>query len=225
MRKRNPERDADLGAGAERLAGMAIRFVEIPQLIGPVLQRICGQHPVFVLDDIPDLAGEPRQGDRHAVPIRLGLFAPGRKQAVVLGSDRLGALLDARGKPRLFGDPFPAHLRQRRNVSSDTIRSASRNISLWQLRLSGWRLGKLSRACTSNTAAPTVSASATRWPKPLAPRATYSAISTGWFATRRRSASAASAAGSAAIGAGTLLCEVCGSAMSRASGCSCSQAS
>src|SRR5215469_13157600 len=64
-----------------------------------------------------------------------------------------------------------------------------------------------------------------RQPKPLAPRATYSAISTGWFATRRRSASAASAAGSAAIGAGTLLCEVCGSAMSRASGCSCSQAS
>jgi hypothetical protein len=115
--ERDAERGADLGASAERLTSMAVGLVEIPQFVSPVLQRVGGQHPIFVLDDVPDLAGEPRQRDRHAVPIGFGLFAPGRKQAVVLCAHRIGAFVNARGKPRVFGNPFSACLRQRRDRS------------------------------------------------------------------------------------------------------------
>ncbi len=69
MGERDAERDADLRAGAERAAGMAIGLIEIPQLERPVLQRAGGQHPVLGLDHVPYFVGEARQRDRRRIPV------------------------------------------------------------------------------------------------------------------------------------------------------------
>ena len=81
---------------------------------------------------------------------------------------------------QLGGRPLPVarveaeHARRRRGTRP----------SAW-LRLSGWRLGKLSRRSTSYTGAPSVSASSTSAWKPSGRGPTNSAMITGRFALRR----------------------------------------
>src|SRR6516165_12378514 len=76
MRQRHAERQADLRAGAERLARMAIWLVKIPQLVSPILERVRGQDPILILDHVPKLASESRQRDRHAFPVLTRLSGP-----------------------------------------------------------------------------------------------------------------------------------------------------
>ena len=76
VRERDAERDADLGRGAELDAGMAVGLVEIPQLAHLLLEVVGGQHPVLVLDHLPDLEREPREGDRRGVPVLARLLLP-----------------------------------------------------------------------------------------------------------------------------------------------------
>src|SRR5260221_711920 len=76
VRQRDAERDPDLRRGAERFARVPVRLVEVPQDARPVLQRIGRQHPVFVLDRVPDLSRKARQRDRARVPILLRFLLP-----------------------------------------------------------------------------------------------------------------------------------------------------
>ncbi len=88
VRQRHAERDADLGRGAELGAGMAVRLVEVPDLADLALEVVRGQHPVLVLDDVPDLMGETPERDRRGVPVLPRLLLPLRPDLVVAFADR-----------------------------------------------------------------------------------------------------------------------------------------
>ena len=47
--------------GAELDAGMAIGLVEVPELAHLLLEIVGGEHPVLVLDHVPDFDREPRK--------------------------------------------------------------------------------------------------------------------------------------------------------------------
>src|SRR6516225_11854561 len=115
MRQRHAERQADLRAGAERLARMAIWLVKIPQLVSPILERVRGQDPILILDHVPKLASESRQRDRHAFPVLTRLSGPCGEQSIVFLRKRFGALCDARGQFRLPADALAAQLRELRD--------------------------------------------------------------------------------------------------------------
>ena len=54
VRERHAKRDADLRGGAELDAGMTIGLVEFPELPHLLFEIVGGEHPVLVLDHLPD---------------------------------------------------------------------------------------------------------------------------------------------------------------------------
>src|SRR5687768_1117018 len=74
---------------------MPVRRVEVPELSRPAAQRAGGQHPVFTLDDLPDLARQPRQRDGRGVPVLARILLPARPDRVVAAADRGAPLVDA----------------------------------------------------------------------------------------------------------------------------------
>ena len=78
VRERHAERNADLGRGAELDAGMPVRLVEVPELAHLLLEVVGGEHPILVLDDLPDLQRQPREGQRRGIPVLARVLLPFR---------------------------------------------------------------------------------------------------------------------------------------------------
>src|SRR5262249_36009524 len=118
MGERHAKRNADLGGGAELNAGMAIRAVEVPQLADLLLEIIGREHPVLVLDHLPDLKREPGEGDGRRIPVPARLLLPFRPHLAVAFGDGPLAFGDAVLEARVAGDAFFANageLRDRKN--------------------------------------------------------------------------------------------------------------
>src|SRR5581483_4514046 len=94
VRERDAEGDSDLRRGAERLARVTVRLVEVPELEAPLLERVRGEHPVLALDRVPHLGGEPPERDRARVPVLLRLLRPLRPRLPVHVVPALRARVD-----------------------------------------------------------------------------------------------------------------------------------
>src|SRR5215471_6077197 len=105
MRERDAKRNADLSRSAQFNAGMPVGLVEIPELSHLLLERVGGQHPVFVLDHVPDFERQPLERDRRGVPVLPRLLLPLGPDLTVPLADRGFALIDARRELRVAADP------------------------------------------------------------------------------------------------------------------------
>ncbi len=108
--QRDAERDADLRGRAQRLARVAVRLVEVPELARPVLERARRQHPILALDRVPHFGGEARKRDRARIPILFRLLGPFRAARLGLRGDFRDARLYPRGEFLVLRD---ARLHQR----------------------------------------------------------------------------------------------------------------
>src|SRR4029434_10817211 len=88
--------------------------VEIPNFMDPFLERVGGEYPIFVLDDLPDLVREPCFGHRPLVPLLLHLFLPFLPLARVSFADSFFAFLDARRRRLVSVDALAAGRGERR---------------------------------------------------------------------------------------------------------------
>ena len=99
------ERHAERGRQAVAEPGPAASAVgplgpPVPEPARPALGGAVGEHPVFVLDHLPDLGGERRRRQRGERALELRRRLPLREQARVPRGDALGALA-ALGRARV----------------------------------------------------------------------------------------------------------------------------
>ena len=114
VRERDAERDPDLGRRADIAARMSMRLVEF-RASDPGLERVGAQDPVFVLDDLPYLAGQTRQRQRRGIPVLTR--PPATSHPPPRGAPRWRSCdPKARGKPRVGADPFAADSRELREA-------------------------------------------------------------------------------------------------------------
>ena len=106
--ERNAKRNTDLRRGAELDARRAIRLVEVPELAHLLLEAVGGEHPILVLDHLPDFERQAREGDGRGVPVLVRLLLPLGPDLVMPFADRDLALSDARLELCVAGDALPA---------------------------------------------------------------------------------------------------------------------
>src|SRR5436190_21900815 len=87
---------------------MAVWPVKVPELAHLLLEVVGAQHPILILDHVPDLERETRKTDGRSIPVPARFLLPSRPDLVVALCDRYLALGDAARQPRICGDALPA---------------------------------------------------------------------------------------------------------------------
>src|SRR5690242_11598525 len=95
VREGHAEGDADLRGCAEGVTGVPVGLVEIPELARPVREGIGGEHPILILDDVPDLACQAGSRRRRCVPVLPCFLLPVPAGVRVDPADLLAARLYA----------------------------------------------------------------------------------------------------------------------------------
>src|SRR6185369_13207106 len=105
---------------------MAVRLVEVPEFADLMLELVGGEHPVLVLDDVPDLHGEPRERERRGVPVLARFFLPLRPDLIVALADCDLAIGDLLLEVGVAADPLLAGFDQSRNADRGVTERAYR---------------------------------------------------------------------------------------------------